>query len=122
MYKNFDDTSVSKTKFTECITKANHNYFGIICVNLVSKSDPNDVMMHFLAMWRRGDFWYITGGERGGILFRVASGVDGQGIIDLLFTPGGGDCPCSSGGGGVGGGRGCSLDNVLFPIISLRPP
>ena len=122
VYQMFDDTPDSKTKFTECITKANHNDFGIICVNLVSKSDPNDVMMHFLAMWRRGDFWYITGGERGGMLFRVASGVSGQGIIDLLFTPGGRDCLCAPVGEVFGEERVCTWNNVLFPRIQLRPP
>ena len=89
VYHLFNGDAEGVDKFVQLIHKErvgeNLNEFGILAVNIVDEND--EVEVHFIAFWRRGQWWYITGGETNGMIFRVHHGDDGRGLANLLFCP-----------------------------------
>ena len=124
-YEMFDGEPGSDRKFLEYITGAHANEFGIMSVQLVDNAS-DEVENHFLALWRRADNWYISGGEDGGKVFRIAHGNSGEGIKNLLFSEEGRQALCN-GVGRVFHNKRCKFsvkmngtgDNYVSPIVFL---
>ena len=121
----FDDEPGSGRKFLGHITGTHANEFGILSVELVDNASDK-VENHFLALWKRADNWYISGGEDGGKVFRIAHGNSGEGIKNLLFLEEGRQALCNR-VGGVFHNKRCTFgvksngtcDNYVSPIVFL---
>ena len=90
----FDGATGSNDAFRDRITGPNANEFGVISVVLVDNASDEEEN-HFLALWKRADHWYISGGEDGGKMLRIAHGNSGEGIRSFLFSEEGRQALCN---------------------------
>ena len=93
-YEMFDGKPGSDRKFLEHITGTNANEFGVLSVKLMDNASGK-IENHFLALWKRADHWYISGGKDGGKVLRIAHGNSGEGIRSFLFSEEGRQALCN---------------------------
>ena len=133
IYVMFDGATGSNDAFRDRITGPNANEFGVISVVLVDNASDEEEN-HFLALWKRADYWYMSGGEDRGMVFRVAHGNGGHGITNLLFSDEGRHTLCNEvqrvfdnkrctfNKNNVGTDDECVSPIVFLPKIQLKPP
>ena len=120
---------VSKAHFLSLTAGEDANEFGVAFlqvedVEMRGGGDLNEPELHVIAFWKRGEYWYFAGGEKNSLVYRVPH-LDGQGLLNVLFTEGGHNTLCQR-MSRVFEGRTCTYSSdagtALLPKIQLRGP